>query len=124
MSDYTALQSLRAEVTEPTPAQLAPAFARLDRAMREATPQEQEVRIADPVPAAAHVGNRKRVGRRARIPLPTPVSKRAGSASTSAISPLRAAKPPTPGSTANTPTRRRRAPRITSIGSPAYCARV
>ncbi|QZY51106.1 hypothetical protein [Leucobacter tenebrionis] len=64
MSDYTALQSLRAEVTEPTPAQLAPAFARLDRAMREVAPQEQEVRIADPVPAASHVGNRKRVGHR------------------------------------------------------------
>lgn len=64
MSDYTALQALRADVTEPTPEQLAPAFARLDRVMREATPQEQDVRIADPVRAASHVGDRKRAGRR------------------------------------------------------------
>ncbi|MFT4232993.1 MAG: hypothetical protein QM606_09495, partial [Leucobacter sp.] len=33
MNEYTLLQTLREDVAEPTPAQLAPVFARLERAM-------------------------------------------------------------------------------------------
>lgn len=85
LKEYAALQTLREEVTEPTPAQLAPAFARLDRAMREAAEVKPAASAAgavtaeptgapnaadpipDPVPASSHAASprsraRRRVG--------------------------------------------------------------
>lgn len=84
MNEYTALQTLRDEVPEPSPAQLAPVFDRLDRVMREAASASAAVSgsvptpaptpapeaapapaqpLPAPVPATAHA-SRRRAGRR------------------------------------------------------------